>query len=329
MRMDNLDMRDVHRSLPGMLLRHILPVALVAALASCSSVAPDPFLTTQALSPEATPAITDVSADFAAAYLPTYAGGIHSVRQSVANNSLHQEIVYANQTALAGENVLSIDVGAPESAALLRPPTLWKVKNEMRAALPGLALGVSPVIGDNASGSYGYATVAVNGGSCIYAWQYVKQVMPADSNGFSKFTRRHLAASIRLRYCHPSITADRIHVLMDGLKLKDMNSQTIDMLRFAAGTANVTQPEGVVTPEPVVRKRKVDRQAAAVNDDDWRKPQKQTQSVSGDNEPAVIENAAAVPLPDGDTVHPVTIPAVQDSKQAVTIDDAATVPLPQ
>jgi hypothetical protein len=309
------------------IIAKLMPLLAAATLASCTSVAPDPFLTTQAVSPDVAPTVTDVSADFAAAYLPPYAGAIESVRQTVANNALHQEIVYANQTGLAGENVLTVDIGAPEQAGLLRPPSQSRVRGEMRGALPGVGMTISPIIGDNASGSFGYATATVGGGACLYAWQYVRQVTPADSTGFAKFTRRHLAASIRLRYCHPSITAERIHVLMDGLRLKDINSQTIDMLRFAAGTADVAQPVAVVTPEPVVQNRKVIHQADAATDDDWRRPQ--AQKVSDAAGPVVVDNAAAVPLPDATADKPAAVNEDVVVSPAATIDNAATVPLPQ
>jgi hypothetical protein len=307
-------------------LTRALSVILLSALASCTAVSPDPFLTTQAVSPEAAPAVTAVSADFAAAYLPSYAGAIQSVRQTVANNSLHQEIVYANQTALPGENVMTVDIGAPEDGRFLRPPSLWQVKNEMRAALPGLNPVANPALGNNVAGVYGYATAAANNGACLYAWQYIKTVTPADSTGFARLTRRHLAASIRLRYCHPSIAADRIHLLMDGLKLKAMNSQTIDMLRFAAGTADVARPEAVVTAEPVaMRKPRPVHVTSAAVDEDWRKPEKQ--AVTEDGKASVIDNAAAVPLPEATADQPVTAPA-DDTSAKGRIDDAATVPLP-
>lgn len=197
----------------------------------------------------------------------------------------------------------------------------------MRQALSGIAMTISPILADNASGTYGYATATVGQGACLYAWQYVKQVTPADSTGFAKLTRRHLAATIRLRYCHPSIAADRIHVLMDGLKLKDVNSQTIDMLRFAAGTAHVDQPPAVVTAEPVVRRPKVVRHTAS-NDEDWRQPQKSSAKTT--TNPSYIDNAASVPLPESDTTQPVTEPANDAMSQDLTkIDHAMTVPIPQ
>jgi hypothetical protein len=314
------------RGIPPKLL---LSLILLTALASCTAVSPDPFLTTQAVSPEAPPAVSDVSADFAAGYLPTYAGAIQSVRQTVANNSLHQEIVYANQTLLPGENVLTVDIGAPEDGQFLRPPSMRQVRNEMRAALPGLNPVPSPVLGNNVGGVYGYATATAKGGACLYAWQYIKTVEPADSTGFAKFTRRHLAASIRLRYCHPSMPAGRMHVLMDGLRLKDMNSQTIDMLRFAAGTADVARPQAVVAAEPVMApKRKPVRVTAATDDEDWRKPKMQTTGEDGDTD--ALGNAATVPLPEGTADQPVTVPDDDASASGETrIDDAAKVPLPQ
>jgi len=320
-------MNNRTKPLQSRALKTVTGLGLLLALASCTSVATDPYLTTQAVSPDVAPSVTDVSADFAAAYLPSFAGAIQSVRQTVANNSLHQEIVYANQTSLPGENVLIVDIGAPENATFLRPPSEWRVKNDMRQALPGIVMTVSPIIADNASGTYGYATATTGQGACLYAWQYVKQVTPADSTGFAKLTRRHLAAAIRLRYCHPSIAADRIHVLMDGLKLKDMNSQTIDMLRFAAGTAHVGQPPAVVTAEPIVRRPKVVRHTAS-SDEDWRQPQQtSTKTVSN---PSFIDNAASVPLPESDTTQPVTESADDAMSQDQTkIDHATTVPIPQ
>jgi hypothetical protein len=309
------------------LLINLMPLVLAAGLASCTSMAPDPYLTTQAVSPDVAPTVTNVSADFAAGYLPIYAGAIQSVRQTVASNSLHQEIIYANQTGLSGENVLTIDIGPPEQASFLRPPSQARVRGEMRSALP-VAMAISPVIGDNASGTFGYATAKVGNGACLYAWQYVKAVTPADANGFAKFTRRRLAASIRLRYCHPSITPDRIHVLMDGLRLKDMNSQTIDVLRFAAGSADVAQPVAVVTPEPVIRRRKVVQHVAAANDDDWRRPQ--VEKVSDTAQPNMIDNAASVPLPDGARTRNVTEQTSDSTDRSdAQIADPVTVPVPQ
>jgi hypothetical protein len=302
----------------------------MATLASCSVAGPDPFLTTQAVTPEAPAIATDVSADFAAAYLPTFAGAIRSVRQQVRNNSLKQDIVYANQTALSGENMLTVEVGAPETAGLLRPPSQAQLRREMRSALAGLNPVMSPVIGENGSGPYGYAVASTGkDGSCIYAWQYVRQVTPADSDNIVRFTRKRFAASLRLRYCHPSIPADRIHVLMDGVRIKDINSQTIDMLRFAAGTAGVDQPPAVVTPDIPVVKRVAARPVPVEDSTDWR-PKPGNRKAVTSTEPVVVQDAAMVPLPDAADESAVAPPVNAEKDVAPkAIPDAAEIPLPE
>jgi hypothetical protein len=313
-------------------------VAAMLLLSACSSVAPDPFLTTNSVEPEAPAIATDVAPEFAAAYLPSLAGGIHSVRQTVRSDYLSQDIIYANMTALAGENRLSIEVGPPQQGGLLRPPSEAAIRREMRATLPGLAASISPVIGQNVNGTYGYATAA-NGatGACIYAWQFIKAMTPADSSGIGRLTRSHLSASIRLRYCHPSIPADRIHVLMDGVRVKDINGQTIDMLRFAANSAQVSAPEAVLTPPPlvlqtkrVVRRREV-QEVQPVADDDWKNDTRAV--VTPDSPSATVEDAVAVPLPESDSPSvKVTVPATDDVPADVAagkITDAVDVPLPQ
>lgn len=315
-------------------MKAFLPFALLAILASCSATAPDPFLTTQAITPEAPPIATDVAPEFAAAYLPSLAGGIQAVRQTISKDHLRQEIVYQNQTALAGENVLTIEVGPPADGAFLRPPTEAKVRAEMRAAFPGKSLAISPVIADNVGGPYGYATITEGTGACLYAWQHVKSITPADSDGFDKFTRNHLSASIRLRYCHPAITADRIHLLMDGLKVKELNSRTIDVLRFAAGSARVDMPVAVLTPEPVKQKRNLVRKAEVTEpEEDWRPKDKPVAQIDDLAAPAVIDNAAAVPLPEtiaGDSSDPLVTKAADIVEPPIRkIDNAAEVPLPE
>jgi hypothetical protein len=318
-----LDLRKLHRLRIG-------GIAVLAALAGCSASVPDPFLTTQAVTPVAAPIASDVSGDYAAAFLPPFAGAIHSVRQTVKTNALHQEIIYANQTALAGENRLTIDVGKPGDASMLRPPGEAQLSREMRAALPGMAMTISPIIGDNASGPFGYATAAnPAGGSCLYAWQYVRSVNPGDSEGIDRLTRSHLSASVRLRYCHPSIAADRIHVLMEGLRIKDMNSRTIDMLRFAAGTAEVAAPVSFTPPTKAVTRPQRHKVATVADDLDWRKEAEARASEGVRSAPA---DAITVPLPEATTTEPVTVPVAgndDDSGPARQITDAAAVPLPE
>jgi hypothetical protein len=311
------------------MMRFLFSAIIPVLLGACSTAAPDAYLTTQAVNPVAPPIATDVSPDYAAAYLPTLAGGIVSVRQTVRKDYLHQEIVYQNLTALAGENQLTVDVGVPQNGATLRPPSEGQVAREIRSAFPGANVSMSGLIRDNPIGAYGYATGPYGtAGACLYAWQFVKSVNPADSDGIDLLTRQHLSATIRLRYCHPSITPDRITALMDGLMVKEINSHTIDLLRFAAGSAHVAAPEAVVTPEPVLKKRKTVRQASATQtDDDWKSAT--TKPVVDTATPVVMDNAAAVPLPDDEAEK--SAPASADDAVIAPvrkITNAVDVPLP-
>jgi hypothetical protein len=301
-------------------------------LAACSTAGPDPFLTTQAVAPVAAPIATEVAGEFAAAYLTSLAGSIQTVRQSVSHDSLHQEVVYENRTALAGENLLTVDVGRRDQAGFMRPPSASQIAREMRAALPGVNASISPLLRQNSRGTYGYATASYgNGGACLYAWQHVKAVTPADSIGFDKLTRARLSAQIRLRFCHPGLSADQIVALMDTLTLKDMNSQTIDMLRFAAGSGSITPPVAKldIDPTPEKPRRKIIRTAKVEAAEDWRtEAQKPATVVEEDGK--VIANAVAVPLPDN--AAPTDAGDATKLNKSVTdqpIANPVSVPLPQ
>jgi hypothetical protein len=309
--------------------------ALVVFLSACSSVGPDPYLTTQAVTATAKPTVTDVAPEFAAASLPSLAGGVHTVRQDLSGHALHQDIVYANQTTLSGENILTVDIGAPEGASMLRPPNAAEVRREIRAMLPsGVNPVISAVIGRNINGGYGYATASLSsGGSCIYAWQRLKSEDLQDATALQQLTQSHLMAQIRLRYCHPAIRADQIHVLMDGMQVTTVNSRTIDMLRYAAHSAQPlqAQPALALAPAPAVtdeaprpvRKRITQRQAPAApaEADDWR-----AEAKAATARPAVTEAAVTVPLPDTSSM-PAKV--AEAAKTPSLNQPAVTVPLPE
>ena len=102
----------------------------------------------------------------------------------------------------------------------------------MRSVLSGVTMRINPVIADNAYGVFGYATGSLGkSGSCVYAWQFAKNIRPYDGG---QFATSGGAAQIRLRYCSPSIAADRIVALMQGLRLNPASSQGVQMLGYAA-----------------------------------------------------------------------------------------------
>ncbi len=310
----------------------LLLLLLASAGCTSSSLSPDPFLQTSSLAPEAETLSSEVSPEFAAAFLPSVAGSIQSVRQSIRSDGLSQQIVYSNLTTAPGENLLSIEVGKPESAEFLRPPTQRRIASEIRAVMPGGNAAISPVIRDNVQGAYGFATAALGAsGSCLYAWQFIKNVSADDVEGYRKLTRTRFAAQIRLRYCHPSIPQDRIAVMMDGLRVKKMGGETIDLLRFAAGSAFLAAPPAIVTVEPakVVRTAPVATVTkAVVEEEDWRNAAAVKQ-VNGETRP--IKNAVKIPLPDETPVKAVKTdidvqPTVNASDKAAVLDEAGSIP---
>lgn len=300
-------------------------LAAMLLLTGCSTaMMPDPYLQTRSIAPRAEALVSEVAPEFAAAFLPAEAGAIQSVRQTAREHYLRQEIVYPNRTHGAGENKITLVVGKTGEDGTLRPPSANAIRAEMRAALAGLNASMSPLLRDNVQGIYGYATASLpGGGSCIFAWQHVKALAPDGEATMFKFgATTRMSAQVRLRYCDPSIPVDRIVAFADGLRVKPMTEQTIDMLRFSAGSAQASRMPAVVAPvveKPVqvaAAPRRVVRQVVEV-EDDWRKD---AEEIARDDEgPTYIENAAKIPLPENTKVR---LPARHDAAVRVDTDGA-------
>lgn len=288
-------------------MRFLAVSTLLLSLAGCSTVS-DPFLETGSIRPDAPPLSSDVAPDFAAVLLPA-AGAIESVRQTVRDDDLEQTIVYANATAMAGENALTVRIGLPgKGATFRRAPTRGAILAEMRASLPGVAMTIEPAPGGNMHGVYGYATGALGAsGSCLYAWQYVKRIAPAaEATAVGQWRAPAYAAQVRLRFCDPAIPRERIAALMDGLRLKPVTRETLDMLRFAAGNGSIrARAAPVVAAETVsVEPRRVAKRSVVAEE------------PAGES--AAVARAVRVPLP-GEIL-------AEDDKREVKV---AKVPLPE
>ncbi len=219
-------------------MRWAITTAMMATLAGCASVE-DPFLTgsvSGGISPSA-PALTqEVSSSYALAGLASAVGAPRSVRQTAlgGENTIRQVIVYANTTKLAGENVIVVEGGKGVDGRYRRAPSRNQLVAEMNRALPGVPMGISPVIGENPYGVYGYATGPYNGGACIYGWQ------AANTSGTGYAAGRLLGgaypAQVRLRFCDARISEERIPLLMQSLSLKPVTNDTIAMLRNLRGS---------------------------------------------------------------------------------------------
>lgn len=206
-------------------MRFAVPIAMMAVLAGCSTLE-DPFLTGSVSGVSGlAPALTqEVSPANALGGLAPAIGAPRSVRQTApgGENTIRQVIVYANTTRLPGENMLIVEGGRGTDGRYRRVPSRTQLQAEMQNAMPGVAMRISNVIGQNAYGVYGYATGPYAGGSCIYGWQVTEP-------------RGSYPTQVRLRFCHERISEERIPLLMQGLTLRPLNSGLISALRGIRG----------------------------------------------------------------------------------------------
>ena len=202
-----------------------------------------PFLRTGAVEGNWPSLATTVPAEYALAALPGLAAT--TVRQTGTKGNIEQIIVYANATDLAGENMLSVTTGS--SAKIKRSngaPSRSQVEAEMRSALAGVKMRISPVIADNAYGVFGYATGSIGkGGSCVYAWQFARNINPYDGGRLGAAA----AAQIRMRYCSPALVADRIVAMMQGLRINAASAHNARALGYAVAPAAFSQAPLVST----------------------------------------------------------------------------------
>jgi len=233
-----------------MIMRFMAIAAFVLSVSGCATGI-DPTITTGSVKPVAPTLIADVAPEYAAAYLPQVAGGIEAVRQSSKPEQVFQTILYLNRGYESGENSLSVSIAPPSSGkSYYQAPSQREIANEMRTVLPGIAMTIASVPGENLQGPFGYAIGrASGGGSCIFAWQIAEDISRSDQVGFSRLTSKRYAAKLRLRYCHPSLSEAALVSLMSGLKVREVSATTLEMLRFAEGSGVSARP---ATPSVVV-----------------------------------------------------------------------------
>lgn len=306
-------------------MRWLLVATIPFLVAGCTAV-PDPFLETGAIRPDAPPLSTEVSPDFAAAYLPSVAGSIESVRQTSRADFFEQKIVYTNATASAGENLLTVRVGTPsEGMVFLRAPTRNAILAEMRQALPGITMAINTAHGQNPYGVYGYATGPLGkAGSCVYAWQFAKRVSPVRGTAIGRLGAGNYSAQVRLRFCHPTMPQERLAALMGGMRLKPVTRETFDMLSYAGGSGSMRGQPVLARAEPAVI---VDD---SVDAEPRRTPKRRVVEEKRREEPTVIRNAVRVPLP-GEAVEEKVKVAMTEkpAEKATARVQSALVPMPE
>ncbi|WP_412050155.1 cellulose biosynthesis protein BcsN [Hoeflea sp. Naph1] len=226
-----------------MMPRSLAMMALALSVTGCAT-GEDSSMFTGSIKPVAPTLISDVSPEYAAAYLPRVAGRVESVRQSSKPDHIFQTVLYPNAGYGDGENKLSVSIAPPSSGtSYYQAPSRREIISEMRTELPGVAMQISTAIGQNLQGPFGYAIgQRATGGSCIFAWQTATDVSRTDKVGVGRLMRNRYAAKVRLRYCHPTMSEDGLVALMSAMRVREISASTVEMLRFAEGSGVAVQP---------------------------------------------------------------------------------------
>lgn len=233
-----------------------LTLALVLPLSACS-MATDKSILTSSTKAVAPTLASEVDPLYAVAYLPSIAGPISSVRQTSGNNRVHQTVLYPNYGYGGGENQIIVDVAQTASNRVYyQAPTRRQILSEMKRFFPTMKMTIDQNPRENLHGVYGYASGKSKiDGNCIFAWQVVRNVTRKDLGDLQRFLQPKYASKVRLRYCHPTKTTEQLLVMMDGFRIKEVTSSSLEMLRFAEG-AGYAKPapafvQPVIAPQPV------------------------------------------------------------------------------
>ena len=211
-------------------MKHLILLFSLLMLASCTSVE-DPWL--DGVSTGATTGSAaagginrELSPQLAAADLPAIGATPIAVRQLSSEDGSVQQIVFPNKATIAGENMLVVREVVASSSAGRKAPTSAELSREMRAAMPGVVMDVTPVLGSNAYGPYGAARGTLpSGGGCVYAWQVVNR--PAAAFGQSA-----KAVQVRLRYCDADRKAEELVPLLSSLTLSSGRAIAVAPLAY-------------------------------------------------------------------------------------------------
>lgn len=148
----------------------------------------------------------------AAYVMPAPGGpGIVGVVERRSSNATSQEIALTTDAATPGQNSLRVHLvgagGRRGNAMGDVSPGDGDLTREMRSALPGVAMAVSPLFAQNHYGPFGYATGRGHGRDlCLYAWQHVGGGMRGS-------------VQIRLRLCEAGASERALLAVMYGFTI--------------------------------------------------------------------------------------------------------------
>ena len=187
--------------------RSAAAAAALALLAGCTTGSP---VTRYALS-------TGVAPTSAFALPPPGGPAVVGVVETGYANALQQDVLLAADTAVAGQNMIRIqligevgDATAQTRAADPFPASI-NVGRDLRALFPGVPMRRSDLYAQNAYGPFGYAVGRhVSGDMCLYGWQR----MTSRKNA-GPFSQRG-SIQVRMRICQRGATERSLLALMYG-----------------------------------------------------------------------------------------------------------------
>lgn len=154
--------------------------------------------------------------------MPPGGPGIVGVVERRYANATTQDIVLTNRSRTAGQNMVTVtlfgpvkQVTGPENLQSNPALSLSAIGAEMRAALPGVPMRVSPYYAQSRYGAFGYASgTSAQGDMCLYAWQRIRGP-DLDSN----MTIGQGTISLRLRLCEPGASESELLAVMTGMTI--------------------------------------------------------------------------------------------------------------
>jgi hypothetical protein len=141
-----------------------------------------------------------------------------AVRVEVQDSLMLERAVLVNDTALAGENVVSVRTrwrGTPYrrwfSGPMRNPYTDTAIGHRVRAEFAGLPEVTPPLDRTNRRGPYRYVAASGEGGRCVLAWQIVdaEASVTGDVHPFA----------LDFRYCDPARDPAALLALFDQIEL--------------------------------------------------------------------------------------------------------------
>ncbi|QLF68522.1 cellulose biosynthesis protein BcsN [Peteryoungia desertarenae] len=132
-----------------------------------------------------------------------------AVRQLSGQEGPRQEIVFANDTPVIGENMLVIERLSRGKSDTEQTVNRSSLSAEIDRSLPDIRLHTGPIMGTNSYGRYGAVVGATNkGASCVYAWQQIGKSTVPDP------------LKVRLRYCSADAEPTMLSSLLSSLTLR-------------------------------------------------------------------------------------------------------------